>query len=462
MNRIYLSLLLFLITCIELKAQSIEFDPPVVLTDITIITGDFSAPLIPWDYNNDGKIDFFGVTGGSFIKATEQGYEKVSIFGLVSGAPIKTMDFDGNEKLDYISTTALLLNLGDGDVKVIRNSEFKNYEVICDVGDFDNDGFMDYVSGHYWINSTTGDLKIWFNNGDNTFTDTILAQNFACKHILVEDLNADGYSDIIATGGGKKDIFYMHPNRMFDQAGFDPSISFVEKCINGIDVDKDLDTDLILYQDSIGFSALQYSNGEYKDNFEPDILSCKDVVMFDNVDLNADGNDEIVFVYKFNDKVTVAYFTMDQDFGFGEIVNIASFANFPETYTHGVGNALKRILSFIDFDYDGKIDIIYSDGFAKKIHLIKNLTTVGTEDEFKFELLKTEAFPNPVLNEVQIEIGSEINVQCLILNINGQVVKDHGLIKNSSRLDLGYLLPGSYILQLKSKDLVKNHPIIKI
>lgn len=461
MNRIFLSLTLLLITCIESKAQNLEFDPPVVITDITIISTGFSGPLIPWDYDNDSLIDFFGVTNRAFMKASEQGYERVDIFGFFSGAAIRTMDFDGNGKLDYISTTALLLNLGDGNIQVIRNNELKIYENICEVADFDNDGYMDYITGHYWVNSSTGDLKIWYNNGDNTFTDTILAQNFACKHVLVQDLNADGYTDIIATGGGKKDIYYLQPNRMYEKAGFEPSLKFVEKCLNGIDVDKDLDTDLILYRDSIGFSALKYTDGEYESNFESNILSCKDVVMFDKFDLNGDGNEELVLVYNFDNKITIAYFTIDQDFSFGEIVNIASFADFPATYSHGVGNGLKRILSFIDFDYDGKIDIIYSDGFAKKIHLLKNLTAVGTKDDFIFESFTINTFPNPVLNEIQIELGNEKDVECLILNANGQVVKNYRLLENSNRLDLGYLNPGNYILQLKSSNFIKNHPILK-
>lgn len=461
MQKLFYIFSLIFLSNFTAKAQTPEFEEPVVLTDIIISFATvFNTPIIPWDYNNDNRVDFIGVNSTDFIEATETGYKIGKLSPTTFGPPVAIVDFDKNGTLDLVKTTAIVFNNGDGTISLVKHGIL--HEFIAGTADFDKNGYTDYVTGYFDNNFSNGNLKVWFNNGDKTFSPLVLNDNSSSQNIDVDDYDKNGYPDIIATGKNTKEIYFMQANKTYEKRGFDPSLNFAERCMESEDIDNDTYKDLVVYIDSVGFSTIKGKGSLFENKLGP-VLSCKEMVTYQCTDLNGDGKYEVLFIYKFNDRITVAYSTINNDFSFGEIVNLGSFAPFPESYYKGIGNYFRRNLSLYDIDLDGKKDIIYSDAYNLKIQFFKNLTPVGTNDPLSFALSSIEYYPNPAVNELSIDLGDKIDrANYAIFSLKGELLKKSEMVSGINKVDVGFLPAGNYLMTIESCGEQKSIQFVKI
>lgn len=160
--------------------------------------GDAGTPTV---YLNDGDMTFTAVTGFGF------GSHQGTLF------PI---DVNNDGKMDIIETGRSASTLSWGHVArvYINNGDGKSFTSLDETatglagsnssvgfGDINNDGWMDYMSIG-WCNGSP--VKLFLNNGDNTFTDATDVYPDAARardgDITFVDYNNDGKLDISLFG----------------------------------------------------------------------------------------------------------------------------------------------------------------------------------------------------------------------------------------------------------------------
>ena len=197
--------------------------------NITAASGISSAAVYGLaDFNNDGFTDLISVAG-----------EYVSILynnGDATFSPAENIalmpDFFGLAALDYNrdglmdiywstygnSSNTLLKNNGDGTFTDVTMSAGVNYAQgghALDVGDFNNDGWIDIYVGSY----SNLNCALFSNNGDGTFTNVANSTGTSGHHdtrtSTFVDYNNDGWLDIFSSHHD----FYTYSNTMLRNNG---------------------------------------------------------------------------------------------------------------------------------------------------------------------------------------------------------------------------------------------------
>jgi hypothetical protein len=193
----------------------------------TVITVENSsgscASVAVADFNGDGKPDVVvGCDNGTGPKVAvmfgngDGTFQPAALYPISpSPAPISIGDLNGDGKPDIIigSGTAgasgpafeILLNKGDGTFKVSDFALSDRFIMASTLADFNGDKKLDLA-----ILRGNGDVRVYFGNGDGTFT---LSHEYAVHapqifqgYLAVSDFNSDGKLDLIVTAnlpGGK-------------------------------------------------------------------------------------------------------------------------------------------------------------------------------------------------------------------------------------------------------------------
>jgi hypothetical protein len=185
------------------------------------LAGLYGGGVAAGDYDGDGWVDLYAVRGtvGPNLLFHNQGdgtfAEVATTAGVALARPFSVgpafADFDGDGWLDLLvlgvdgAAPVLFRNRGDGsfeDVTATSGLRVTRDTYSAAFGDFDRDGDLDLVLGH-WL--AAGDTEVfWRNNGDGTFTDItaevgvagpagpswVFTPNFA-------DINNDGWPDLL-------------------------------------------------------------------------------------------------------------------------------------------------------------------------------------------------------------------------------------------------------------------------
>lgn len=440
--------------------QSIIFEAPTIITDKVIGSENFLGPVIPYDYNNDNYPDFFGSANASFIKNEAGNFVKTSTNCNTNGDPIKLVDFNSDGVLDYVNSRSININNGDGTFTVILSPDFNS--LINDVVDIDKDGFMDIITGVYNLTLTPGNFSIWFNDGSNQFTETVLEPNYFVLHTAVEDINNDGNLDIIVNALDEVGIFRNQGSRVFtNNKPLNYNSSFNKSIMGLIDFDRDNDLDIVISRPNNGLATLENTNYFTSGSLSPkSTLTVDRIITFVIDDLNKDGDSEIILLNTQNSRIAISYATIKADFSFKDLTFIGEFAEEPSSYVKAQGNIMKNNISIFDYNFDGKKDIIYSDGFNMKIHLMLNSTPVGTE-ELETAPHYFTLFPNPVLDELNISSidGNDV-VSGRISSSLGNIMHTFKFNKSLS-LDVSNYPKGSYVVNLTGSNSASTLKFIK-
>ncbi len=197
--------------------------------DITASSGIANAAVYNIaDFDNDGLTDLLSVAGNNLSILYNNGDKTFSSAEVISPLPdfwgVTVLDYDRDGNMDIYWTTygdnpnTLLKNNGDGtftDVTAQAGVEYPQGGHALDVGDFNNDGFVDIYVGSY------SDLtcKLFKNNGDGTFEDISVSSGTTghndTRTTAFTDYNNDGWLDIFSSHHD----FYSYSNTMLKNNG---------------------------------------------------------------------------------------------------------------------------------------------------------------------------------------------------------------------------------------------------
>lgn len=180
------------------------------------------------DFDNDGYLDLLSVANDNFSilynngNATFQAAQVISPYESFFGVAV--LDYDRDGYMDIYHTTysnqpnILLHNNGDGtftNTTLQAGVGYADGAHGIDVGDFNNDGWIDIYLGSYsYLN-----CKLFQNNGDGTFTDvagtTGTTGHNDTRTVAFVDYNNDGWLDIFSSHHD----FYSYSNTMLRNNG---------------------------------------------------------------------------------------------------------------------------------------------------------------------------------------------------------------------------------------------------
>ena len=382
------------------------------------------------DLDNDGYADIIsgddhGVVGTGNVYVFENtgsfsfnpGVDIGDAGGDIWGVAIADIDNDG--ALDIVSGDA------NSDVYVWKNSgspwsSWSTYNDIgnangivysISVGDFDNDGDIDIVSGDIRDNVT-----VWENDG-TPFSGVTLYSNIGRADgnvygIAVGDIDNDGDTDIIS-GDSSVNIFFwkntqLHRNAVFDSANYETTIDGDfdgAKSVFAADIDGDGDMDVL--------GAAYY----------PD-----DILWWENTAGDGSAWTETTIDGDFDEPMSVHAADMDGD-GDMDVLGAAYYADDIAWWenTAGDGSVWTETTIDGDFDYavsvfaadldgDGDMDVLGAAGYDDDITWWENIggqvgykvtdtapSTLGNSQ--KDDILKIKVEHNGISTDNDIEIN---------------------------------------------------------
>ncbi len=178
--------------------------PPMSVHSTTGLSG-----LAVADVNGDGKLDLI-IAGSAPEALTVLPSNGDGSFGAAITSPIAVdpaglaiADFNGDDKIDVVvrslNDLAVALYTGDGagNFALLLNRPLASAPQIVVSGDIDADDKADYVVGY----GDTTPYEVHYGNGDGTFQTVFPLSSLAAAatRMLIEDLDADGDLEIIAT-----------------------------------------------------------------------------------------------------------------------------------------------------------------------------------------------------------------------------------------------------------------------
>lgn len=229
--------------------------------------GYYSRAVTINDFNNDGEMDFIAGRGiGTtawfylFINDGNNNFTRSDMVGTLSNANSYAMDmasgdFNNDGFMDFIangnhSTTGIFL--GDGAGNFTKTElDLGAYGRGMDTADFNQDGNLDFVRARY----TSGSIDLYPGNGDGTFGDAVNVGDTGNDPygVVAGDFNNDGFADIIANDGSGGDPYFFAGNgdNTFADGVYTASLDFDNLgAYDGFDFDGDGNLDIIAVNSS--------------------------------------------------------------------------------------------------------------------------------------------------------------------------------------------------------------------
>ncbi|MBN2001267.1 VCBS repeat-containing protein [candidate division KSB1 bacterium] len=315
------------------------------------------------DFNGDGNGDIAAVKSHSRIDSlyvyTSDGQGKFSLNSIWEmGLEVQNLmagDFNNDGYMDVISGNrhfesgyleSINVRLGDGNggFSVMRSYPLGEKLWKIGVADFNSDLDLDVA-----FLSTDKGLGVGYGNGDGTFSRTVYLNPSLWWSLIVIDINGDTFQDIMfLTYGGLSQLFND------GIGGFEIAPQFPDglpDCENekpfavALDADKNGITDLLVTNPCSESFSLLYgqSDGFFGSSVEKIDLPGR-ITVGTALDLNADGQTDVVGADKENGRILTML--AQASGGFSEIRQHAVAAN-------------PRIFAVGDFNEDNNIDIAY-------------------------------------------------------------------------------------------------------
>jgi hypothetical protein len=399
-------------------------------------------------------------------------------------------DLDGDNAKDIIT-----VSWGDNKIGWFRNNGYHCYapfELITDTlitqggcessisavvaDDLDLDGDIDLIA-------YSCDTYVLLNDGSGKFSNVFTFGYYLTEvwDMCLEDLDDDGYKDIVAAGYVGILAFRNNGDGSFTQTFLLPIYWWYNYVTSG-DIDGDQDADIIfgaLYFENIGFALNdgtgEFSNPSYDIEIDPqynfrkvraadldndsdlDILSLIDykIVWFEHLD-NAWGEEQVIV------PGTIRDFCLadldgddDQDILYPEGSQIIWIAN------DGAGNfAEGKVITTevlggsnvftYDLDNDGDPDVLSTSFDEDKVAWYENLRLPVALPEPSLPEEAILVFPIPAKDFVNIRCSSGNIRNIKVLDITGKDILhlNNSSVKNILRIDLSKLKPGIYFIEI--------------
>ena len=300
---------------------------------------DLGASLIVFDYDNDGDLDFLECSNFIYLHSNEKGYKEKLIYEF---GPIN--EDEENDTLVYGGLA---------------------------VGDFNNDGYMDFVAG-----GLSGIIRLFINNHSQPLKPRFNVYRLArfgqtAWGVTTADFNHDGLMDFAVSWAtcplnySRITIFYNQGNLMFREVNvYTLKDNYIED-IEAADFDGDNDVDILLTRNIClggwiiaGEYSLLRNNGN-------DIFTEQEINPVLRL-LRSFG------FHRVNPHITAGDYDMDGDIDFLESDNTGKVELF---LNNGIGKftrtgviydfgSLSWGLASGDFDDDGDLDFIVASAPA--------------------------------------------------------------------------------------------------
>jgi hypothetical protein len=235
------------------------------------------------DYNNDGNLDLFVTNRNSFGNFLYTGNGDTTFTKITTGSIVTDMPNSNSSGWTDINRDGLvdlfMINFTQNDLLYLNNGlpnftftkidtasfllDGGNFSIDGQWADFNNDRYPDYFVG----NAGTQNDLVYKNNGNLTFTKTILNDARATLGASWGDFNNDGYLDLFTSGylNQKSRLYINGGPPTYDMLPIDTGIvsndpaNSVGSCWG--DFDNDGDLDLFVANDGVLSGFLYLNSG---------------------------------------------------------------------------------------------------------------------------------------------------------------------------------------------------------
>jgi len=420
------------------------------------------------DFDNDGFTDLLSVAGSNYSILYNNGDATFSAAETISPLPdfmgVAVLDFNNDGLMDIYGTTyaanpnQLLQNNGDGtftDKTVEAGLVYNDRGHGVDVGDFNNDGFIDVYVGSY-SGSRAELCRLFKNNGDATFTDVTSSTNTFghndTRTTTFTDYDNDGWLDIFSSHHD----FYTYSNTM-------------QKSLFGV-IFEETGTDIGLSGEWIGdYFGLGWA--DFNLDGAIDLFAAGHIDkyrLFENT--NCPGTSISIKLKGIVSNPNGIGARIKVKSGNGEINRFmlpnGGMHDFSELKLIFGLNGAYSVDSIIVYWPSGIEQQIGQTNAGENLVIVEDtITTIQSEVIVCYE--PTKVWPNPAKETLSVNFHSYKNEKIIIslTNINGQTVQilDKVLIEEgdfTETYNLGAFRPGVYILVIKSSKSTEFHKII--
>ncbi|NQX98885.1 MAG: T9SS type A sorting domain-containing protein, partial [Flavobacteriales bacterium] len=434
------------------------------------VVGTYSAPAFA-DIDGDGDLDLYVGANNGFIAwfsnvngaFTSEGHLQSNLNvdidpGAKTRPTFRDADNDGDLDL-YLNAQSdnIYLYTNNGGVFTAAGKVQAN-DLPIDVdysaptfADIDGDGDLDL-----YVGSVDGKIKV-FNNNNGTFTATgdletagatIDIGNYSSPTFA--DLDNDGDLDLYVGEDNSNINFFSNNNGVFT---VEPNLTtsnntYCAPAFADIDIDGDLDLYVGEYSGTVEVftnngGAFTATN-DLQANSSTINLTYRSKPTFADID-----NDGDLDLYLGNGYGTIRVYTNTNGL----------FSTTP--YLQAGGTVIDvghySAPTFADIDNDGDLDLYVGNGDGN-ITFYENLAlTTGIS---KIETTEISIYPNPVQNQLFIELDNQEITEITIIDYSGRIVKTI-TNNNAKNIDVSGLTQGIYILKVSTKNGVLTNRFIK-
>lgn len=333
------------------------------------------STIIGADIDNDGDIDFIGNYNGTMTISFNDGTGAISSSTNYTAANLNGIykaDFDNDGDIDFLGlrgyNSLMVFFVNDGTGVFSASSDISTTGLVfkANVGDFDNDGWIDYALFDFVGSNPT--IKIFKNEGNFSFTEYATIGNLGDNQNLdfvSRDLDNDGDLDIVI--GDYYGFFKVVLNNSdgtfaapVDYNTIDESYAKIE--VNDFDGDGYADIAVMnLYSDPVMLSIF-INNGDGTFGAKTDYPVPFSSSVISSGDLDGDGDLDLVFASQSSNTGAAVAFN-DGNGAFNET------AAYPTAISTNNGGFI------VDFDGDGDLDILNANW--KNLTYLENTVPVA-------------------------------------------------------------------------------------
>ena len=335
-----------------------------------------------------------------------------------------TYEKDGLIQLRMNTSTTDLISFGEPTIVYQEPLVEDDFHVLMTAHEAeDGNGFF--------IIGINGGLRIFIESEDEIIYIGPLSSNlleegsYESRFIEIADFNGDGFLDY----GYGRDAGFFDPKLIVGSLTIEGAFETITiselrdlRDANVVDFDNDGDLDIVAINDSSLDPVYLYTNDGSASFTEEEVLSSRDYDGMYAVDITGDGLADVITSVNSSDGGSTTAHIND---GSGSYTEVEVFSSSP------------RNIRPIDYNEDGRVDLILSLGFGSRTVLATNNLVSSTNDPSVADI---QLFPNPTTNGLVYlsEPAESLN----IYDLQGRLVRTEMNIK-----ELLFEEPGVYFLR---------------